>query len=120
MSSKPVVIRGKLKLKGFNTSSTKKTSNSVPSNELLSRDEKNTDNQSSAAASNTIKSTEESNPHLTEAQRKFLKRKTELELQTIKKLSSTTYRDRVENFNQKLSTMTEHNDIPRISAAGNG
>jgi protein FAM32A len=40
------------------------------------------------------------------------------------KLSSTkpqkTYREKVNEFNDKLSTLTEHNDIPRISAAGNG
>ena len=29
-------------------------------------------------------------------------------------------RERVDELNNKLSTMTEHNDIPRISAAGNG
>ena len=31
-----------------------------------------------------------------------------------------SHRERVDDLNEKLSTMTEHNDIPRISAAGNG
>ena len=31
-----------------------------------------------------------------------------------------SHRERVDELNNKLSEMTEHNDIPRISAAGNG
>lgn len=58
--------------------------------------------------------------HLTEAQKKFLKRRSEVESRVLKSITAKTYRDRVEEFNQKLSTMTEHNDIPRVSAAGNG
>ena len=108
MSSKPIVIRGKLKLKGSNSTNNTKIISSV-------EEGKKTTNTSTS-----IKSSVGSSSHLTEAQKKFLKRKTDLELQTIKKLSCSTYRDRVESFNMKLSTMTEHNDIPRISAAGNG
>jgi hypothetical protein len=33
---------------------------------------------------------------------------------------SVPFRDRIEGFNNRLSRLTEHNDIPRISAAGNG
>jgi protein FAM32A len=34
--------------------------------------------------------------------------------------AAKSHRERVDDLNEKLSTMTEHNDIPRISAAGNG
>ena len=35
-------------------------------------------------------------------------------------LSSMSHRERVEQFNEKLGQLTELNDIPRVSAAGNG
>ena len=38
----------------------------------------------------------------------------------VKDLTATTHREKVEKFNAKLATMSEHNDIPRVSAAGNG
>jgi len=31
-----------------------------------------------------------------------------------------SHRERVEQFNEKLGSLTELNDIPRVSAAGNG
>ena len=33
---------------------------------------------------------------------------------------SMSHRERVEQFNEKLGSLTELNDIPRVSAAGNG
>jgi protein FAM32A len=33
---------------------------------------------------------------------------------------SRNHRDRIEEFNEKLGALTELNDLPRISAAGNG
>ncbi len=38
----------------------------------------------------------------------------------MKKVLSKTHRERIDEFNQYLSVLTEHNDIPRVSAAGNG
>ena len=35
-------------------------------------------------------------------------------------LDSMSHRERVEQFNEKLGKLTELNDIPRVSAAGNG
>ena len=35
-------------------------------------------------------------------------------------LFSMSHRERVEQFNEKLGKLTELNDIPRVSAAGNG
>lgn len=38
----------------------------------------------------------------------------------IRSMVEKTHRERVEEFNALLASMTEHNDIPRCSAAGNG
>jgi len=57
---------------------------------------------------------------LTEAQKRHEKRKRELEVEEMKKAVTTTYRQRIEALNNQLATMTEHNDVPRVSAAGNG
>ena len=42
------------------------------------------------------------------------------EKQELEKVASKSHRDRIEEFNEKLGNLTEHNDIPRVSAAGNG
>lgn len=58
---------------------------------------------------------------LTEAQKRHKLRQLEKEKQGAgKKLIETPYRERIEAFNNTLASMSEHNDIPRISAAGNG
>ena len=48
------------------------------------------------------------------------KERTEIEAKIAKEHASMSYRERINQFNQKLAAATEHNDIPRISAAGNG
>lgn len=60
------------------------------------------------------------NSSLTEAQKRHKVRMKTVEEREVKAVSSKSYRERIEEFNYKLSTTTEHNDIPRISAAGNG
>lgn len=57
---------------------------------------------------------------LTQTERKSLKRKQERERIDLEKLAGQSHRERVEDFNEKLGRLTELNDIPRISAAGNG
>ena len=74
--------------------------------------------------SKTSKHKQETQPavddDLTEAERKALTRKQVQERKEMEKLASKSHRERVEEFNEKLSNLTEHNDIPRVSAAGNG
>jgi protein FAM32A len=117
-SKKPLVMGGKLKLKGSGGSSgSRRTAASVT-----------TSSSSSAPPPTETKSdavvNRESSPrnmeHLTASQRRHLERKIEKEKEEAKKLSKTSFRERVEQFNNKLAQLTEHNDIPRISAAGNG
>ncbi|KAL7574538.1 hypothetical protein ACA910_015893 [Epithemia clementina (nom. ined.)] len=56
----------------------------------------------------------------TEAERKALARKKERERKDLEKLAQKSHRETIEEFNEKLGQLTEHNDIPRVSAAGNG
>jgi protein FAM32A len=57
---------------------------------------------------------------LTEAERKALKRRLERERIDAEKTAQMSHRERIEEFNTKLASLTELNDIPRVSAAGNG
>lgn len=57
---------------------------------------------------------------LTETQRRHIARQKEREKNNIKNMVSKSHRERIDEFNQYLSVLTEHNDIPRVSAAGNG
>lgn len=63
---------------------------------------------------------DEDDDELTEAERKALKRRLEKERQDLEKVAAKSHRERIEEFNEKLGSLTEHNDIPRVSAAGNG
>ena len=58
--------------------------------------------------------------HLTEAQKRHKEKMKTVEEREVKAVTAKSYREHIEEFNYKLSTTTEHNDIPRISAAGNG
>lgn len=57
---------------------------------------------------------------MTEAERKALKFKKLRQQEENKKIAGQSHRERVEAMNEKLGNMTELNDIPRVSAAGNG
>lgn len=112
---KPIVIGGKLKFKGSSSTTSKKR-----------KPEDASAGQGTAAATEappmdkaTASAPDGASKAMTETQRKHMEKKMKLDLQQVK-TNTTTYRDRVEQFNQRLATTTEHNDIPRISAAGNG
>ena len=57
---------------------------------------------------------------LTEAERKALKFRKLRQKDESEKIARQSHRERVEALNEKLGNMTELNDIPRVSAAGNG
>lgn len=57
---------------------------------------------------------------LTDAERKAQRRRKEREEIELRKAAGKSHRERVEEFNEKLASQTELNDIPRVSAAGNG
>ena len=65
------------------------------------------------------KNKKEDEIELTAAQKRHKQKLLELEKKN-KAAYLLSFRDKIENFNTKLSKLTEHNDIPRVSAAGNG
>jgi protein FAM32A len=52
---------------------------------------------------------------LTEAERKAKEKKREREREELKTVAKKTHRERVEEFNEKLGSLTELNDLPRVS-----
>lgn len=128
-AKKPVVIGGKLKFKG--------SSSQAPSSSGSAAAKSSNGNGVGSSADRAIagkKRPLEITPddvikdnvvvgesvRLTDAQKKARERQRTLEEQQFKKLAAKPYRERVEEYNMKLSKLTEHNDIPRVSAAGNG
>lgn len=109
--SKPVVIGGKFKFKSGGSTSVdkkivKKRKLDAPVDEIQVN-EKITEPELVRSA-------------LTETQKKQREKQAKLETKIMKDTLSVSYRDRIDAFNNKLASLTEHNDIPRISAAGNG
>lgn len=134
-TKKPVVIGGKLKLKGSSSSSP--SSASKPSSSASTGSVQGSLPNSAAITGKKrpleitpddvlrgdveVSVTEASGSyHLTDAQRRVKDKQRQLEERQLKKLAAKPYRERVEEYNEKLSKLTEHNDIPRVSAAGNG
>ncbi|KAI9922737.1 hypothetical protein PsorP6_002172 [Peronosclerospora sorghi] len=52
---------------------------------------------------------------MTPAQRRHAAHQKKREHQEIEKLASKTYRERIEELNQHLGSLTEHHDVPRVS-----
>lgn len=123
VTKKPLIIGGKLKLKGSglsggNGSAPRRAESQVTvSGKKRSAEEIETNPEAPSSSSSSITN---STVQMTEAQRRFKEKQRQLEERQLKKVASKPYRERVEEFNEKLSKLTEHNDIPRISAAGNG
>lgn len=51
----------------------------------------------------------------TEAEKRFEARVAKLEEERARKAAAKSHRERVKEMNEKLATLTEHHDIPRIS-----
>ncbi|OWZ24758.1 hypothetical protein PHMEG_000112 [Phytophthora megakarya] len=52
---------------------------------------------------------------MTPAQRRHAEHQKKREQEEIDKLASKTYRERIEELNQHLGSLTEHHDVPRVS-----
>jgi len=108
----PTFIGGKLRLKGTSDGTKKIPKKAVQSTTKFEAPGKH---RSKLESSKIVE-----DDGLTEAERKSLKIKLEREKAELEKLAHKSHRERVEEFNEKLSSLTELNDIPRVSAAGNG
>lgn len=51
---------------------------------------------------------------LTESERKFLEIQEKRELQLIESKAKSSHRERIQEFNAKLSRLSEHYDIPKV------
>mmetsp|Transcript_275 Transcript_275/g.437 ORF Transcript_275/g.437 Transcript_275/m.437 type:complete len:133 (-) Transcript_275:391-789(-) len=128
-----VFTGGKLKLKG----DTKKSKRKVKKKNRKSKHDLDTvtgaDSEDvislrkTPPSDNNIESNEGTNQYeddsdnsLTEVERRSRKVKREREKMDLLKVASISHRERVEKFNEDLGKLTELNDIPRVSAAGNG
>ncbi|XP_067139020.1 protein FAM32A-like isoform X2 [Centruroides vittatus] len=52
---------------------------------------------------------------LTKAEKSFLKMKEKKQMERIMEKASKTHKQRVEEFNRHLDSLTEHYDIPKVS-----
>ena len=120
------MIGGKLKLKGAKPKVAKKDSKTKGKSNSNGGGAEATDTEDSSrldldSASSSSKATSSADEFLTDTERRHKVKMDELiKNKFAKKLSEVSYRERVEAFNHKLATTTELNDIPRVSAAGNG
>jgi len=110
MSTVPLISRGKFKFKGDKNGTKRNPAKKRELEVNIVEENKLSKNVDSI----------ETDEYLTAAQKRHMLKKREMEAKEVKLVTETTYRNRIEDFNMKLATMTEHNDIPRISAAGNG
>ncbi len=111
-----MVVGGKLKFKGSKNNDKKNKKSETKMTTNVS-DQKGGDDNTARISDNGDK---KSLIFITEAQRIHKEKRMAQEEKELKKFLKTSHRDRIEKFNQTLGMMTEHNDIPRISAAGNG
>merc|ERR1711879_470028 len=49
---------------------------------------------------------------LTDAERRYHKKMKEREVEMARNATAKTYREKIEDYNARLASMTEHNDIP--------
>jgi protein FAM32A len=112
---------GKLSLKGEKKKKSKKKSSkskhSVGEDSPYANDAKKT---SSMDEKQLNHSSSDEDEELTAAEKRSKSFKQKRERKEMEKIVSMSHRERVETFNAKLGELTEHNDIPRVSAAGNG
>uniref|UniRef100_A0A7S0S7U0 DUF1754-domain-containing protein n=1 Tax=Chlamydomonas leiostraca TaxID=1034604 RepID=A0A7S0S7U0_9CHLO len=57
---------------------------------------------------------EEGEDRRTEAEKRFQERQIKLEEERLRKFAAKSHRDRVRDFNDHLSKLSEHHDIPRV------
>lgn len=111
--TKPAFVGGALSFKGDGkkkkiSKKSRKSKHALKEGDDESRHEKDVITTSDTAAASD-------DDDMTEAERRALKYKLEKERKDLAKVASKSHRERVEEFNEKLGNLTEHNDIPRVS-----
>jgi protein FAM32A len=127
---KPVFVGGSLSFKGDKKAKKKKKSKAKHSVKSSTTDSESISYAADAGGANDapVDAADAVTPRvpaahenleadLTDAERKALTKRRERELQELQKIATKSHRERVEEFNEKLASLTEHNDIPRVRAA---
>ena len=108
-----VVIGGKFRFKGDGNKKSIKRPRDVLATSYVAA--------SSSSSSSALPTEQlEEDILLTDAQKRHKQKKKEMEKDEVAAAVAVSYRERINKFNYQLSTTTEHNDVPRVSAAGNG
>ena len=120
VAKKSTSVGGKLKFKGSNSGD--KKSKKSDSESSISRMQSNISDQKKEPSNVSLSDNgdKKSVIFMTEAQKIHKEKRMAMEEKELKKFVKVPHRDRIEMFNMRLGQMSEHNDIPRISAAGNG
>ncbi|KAK7065195.1 Protein fam32a [Halocaridina rubra] len=106
------VSKGTLKLKGVDDSGIKKKKK---------KKKKDLEKQMEASIRREVQeSPEKSSPSSsyndrTPAELRFMERQRKMEAERILKKASKTHKEKVEDFNRHLDSLTEHFDIPKVS-----
>ena len=116
----PTFIGGKLSLKGDKKKKAKKKKKSKAKYDTTGTGADRNHDQHNDEATLEFQPLADEDDDLTEAERRAMRFKSEKEMRDLEKVAKLSHRERIDEFNSKLSELTEHNDIPRVSAAGNG
>jgi protein FAM32A len=52
--------------------------------------------------------------HLTPAERRYMEQKQKIDMEKMAKVANKSYKDRMQDFNQYLTKLSEHYDIPKV------
>ncbi|XP_008469135.1 protein FAM32A-like [Diaphorina citri] len=103
------VCKSKLKLKKDPSASKKKKKKDKEEKELKEKLNTSADEIAKQSAGNT------NTLQLTKAQIAFQKQQEKIQKERILQKASMTHKQRVEEFNRHLDSLTEHFDIPKVS-----
>ncbi|XKL68398.1 hypothetical protein PGB90_003889 [Kerria lacca] len=105
MSDYEAVTKSRLKLKREDPIKKKKKKSKNKDKKFLDQVNKSVDQNMG----------EKSELMLTKAEKAFMQQQEKLQKERIMKIASMTHKQRVEEFNRHLDSLTEHFDIPKVS-----
>ncbi|EAT38322.1 AAEL009779-PA [Aedes aegypti] len=109
------VSRGKLKLKSDSDIKKKKKKKSKDKEKLREKVEKTLEESGTSSREQDRSQAPPSGRVLTKAEESFKKMQEKMQKKRIMEKASMTHKQRVEQFNQHLDSLTEHFDIPKVS-----
>ncbi|XP_065085032.1 protein FAM32A [Ochlerotatus camptorhynchus] len=107
--------KGKLKLKSDSEIKKKKKKKSKDKDKLREKVEKSLEQSGSSSSQQSQTQAPSTGRVLTKAEESFKKMQEKMQKKRIMDKASMTHKQRVEQFNQHLDSLTEHFDIPKVS-----